>query len=361
MIKRNKAKAIISSLLILVPAIIGLCLWNDLPEIFMTHWSADGKADSFGGKFFAVVGIPFIMLAVHWICLFITSLDPKNKEQNNKAFGMVFWILPVITLFSCSVLYSTALGKTINTESLAPITLGVMFILMGNYLPKVKQNHTLGIKVFWAMQNEENWNKTHSLAGKLWVFSGLLLIFSILLPTEIMIGVIAGVIVVLVVTPIIYSYCHYKRQMQDGTYIASEQVYSKYTLKASKLSPVIIAVVIVAVTVLMFTGNIKIECGENSFKIEATYWSDFEIEYAAIDSIDYRENCNAGVRTNGFGSPRLSMGTFENDEFGSYTRYAYTGCEACIVMEINGETLIISGPNVGQTKSIYEQLISRIK
>ena len=59
MIKRNKAKAIISSLLILVPAIIGLCLWNDLPEIFMAHWGADGKADRFWRQIFCRGGYPF--------------------------------------------------------------------------------------------------------------------------------------------------------------------------------------------------------------------------------------------------------------------------------------------------------------
>ena len=64
------------------------------------------------------------------------------------------------------IMYRAAFGKEFDLAFFMPAMLGVMFIFIGNYLPKVKQNRTLGIKISWALNNEENWNKTHRFGGK---------------------------------------------------------------------------------------------------------------------------------------------------------------------------------------------------
>lgn len=107
----------------------------------------------------------------------------------------------------------------------------------------------------------------------------------------------------------------------------------------------------------MFTGNININFKEDSFVIEASYQSDPEIEYSSIYSVTYREDVDAGMRTNGFGSARLSMGTFSNEEFGTYTRYSYTTCPASVVLDVDGNILVISGKDKEETKEIYDTLI----
>ncbi|MFR0787472.1 MAG: DUF1648 domain-containing protein [Vescimonas sp.] len=90
MLKKNKIKVIISSIIILLPALFGIIMWNDLPDIITTHWGADGNADGLSGKVFAVFGTPIILLIFHFVCLLFTSLDKKQKDQNQKALGMVF-------------------------------------------------------------------------------------------------------------------------------------------------------------------------------------------------------------------------------------------------------------------------------
>ena len=95
MLKKNKLKVVISSIIILLPILFGIIMWNDLPDIMTTHWGADGNADGFGGKMFVVFGTPIILLILHFLCLLFTSLDKKQKDQNQKALGMIFWILPV--------------------------------------------------------------------------------------------------------------------------------------------------------------------------------------------------------------------------------------------------------------------------
>lgn len=100
MLKKNKSRIIISSIIILLPMIFGLIMWDKLPDTMTTHWGADGNADGFSGKVFAVFGLPAITLILHFVCLLFTLFDKKQKEQNPKALGMIFWILPVVSLFT---------------------------------------------------------------------------------------------------------------------------------------------------------------------------------------------------------------------------------------------------------------------
>ena len=179
MIKKNKLKLLISSIVILLPVIAGLILWNRLPERMATHWGITGAADGFSSKPFAVFAMPLFVLAVHWICVIVTAADPKNKNQTQKAVSLVFWICPFVSLFSGAVIYAAAFGMNFSINILLPVITGLIFIVIGNYLPKCKQNYTVGIKVIWALENEENWNATHRFGGKVWVIGGVLLMLCV--------------------------------------------------------------------------------------------------------------------------------------------------------------------------------------
>ena len=63
----------------------------------------------------------------------------------------------------------------------------------------------------------------------------------------------------------------------------------------------------------------------------------------------------------GFGSVRLSTGTFQNDEFGRYTLYAYTGGEGAVVLKRDGKILVIVGKTAEDTQAIYDTLSAKIK
>lgn len=111
---------------------------------------------------------------------------------------------------------------------------------------------------------------------------------------------------------------------------------------------------------MMFTGNIEVKCEDTALTINATYWTDVEINYSEIETVEYRKDLDVGVRTSGFGSPRLSMGIFQNDEFGSYTLYSYTGAKEHIVLTSDGETLVIGMSDAKETQAIYEAMIERV-
>lgn len=118
-------------------------------------------------------------------------------------------------------------------------------------------------------------------------------------------------------------------------------------------------IVLIAVGLLLITGNIKMKYGEEAFTIQASYWMDREVKYEKIEHMEYRDEKISGSRTGGFESFRLLMGNFENEEFGKYTRYTYKNCDAAVVLMVNGKELVISGKDKEETKEIYEELVKR--
>ena len=211
MMKENKFKMVISSIVILLPVVFGLMMWNALPDTMAIHWGVDGNVDGFAGKAFVVFGLPVILLLVHFICIFFTLKDKRQKEQNKKALGLVFWIVPYLSLFVNGILYGIGLGKEINVMMMTSAMLGILFIIVGNYMPKTKQNSTLGIKISWTLNNEENWNKTHRFAGKVWVIGGFVMVFSMF---QLNLAIVA--MLVCVIIPIVYSYNIYKKHQKEG-------------------------------------------------------------------------------------------------------------------------------------------------
>lgn len=359
MIKHHKWKLLISSILILLPCLFGIIFWDKLPEQMAIHWSADGNADGFSGPLTVVLILPLILLAFQWLCIFITLKDPKNQGQT-KAFGIVFWIVPFISLFANAIIYSSAFGKDFNINFIMPVFLGLMFVILGNYMPKFRQNYTMGIKIKWTLQNEENWNATHRFCAKLWVIGGLLMTLIAFLDEKIMIWGLLVIIIPMVIAPIIYSYSYHKKQVKNGTATVNPLPEFRHGKTIKIFSLIIVAIILVFACFITFTGEITVNYNKNSFTVDSSFWSELTVDYDAIDSIEYREKIEKGTRTNGLSTLRLLAGIFRNDEFGNYTLYSYTKCESGVIIESDGKILVISGKDNDSTKVIYDKL-SKIK
>lgn len=203
MIKKNLKILIITSIIILLPVVAGLVLWNRLPETVPSHWNVNGEIDGWSSKAFVVFGLPSIMLAVQWLCVLVTSTDPKKQNHPQKVLQLVFWLIPALTVVLSAIVYTTALGGEVRVEMIMPILLGIVFIFIGNYLPKCKQNYTIGIKISWTLASEENWNRTHRLAGWVWTAGGIVMLLLGFLGIFWLTFIPA---LVMALVPLIYSY-----------------------------------------------------------------------------------------------------------------------------------------------------------
>lgn len=209
MIKKSKLKIIITSIITLLPILAGVILWDKLPDKIAVHWNFEGTPDSFSSKFFAIIGIPLLILAIHGICVLCTVLDPKNKNIGGKALGVVLWICPIMSLTVSSIVIISGLGLDLSVERIIPFIVGILFIVFGNYLPKCKQSYTLGIRLAWTLNDEENWNHTHRFAGPIWIAGGLLTMFTAVINFHTLWSLLV-IITLMVLMPVIYSYLYHK-------------------------------------------------------------------------------------------------------------------------------------------------------
>ncbi len=357
----KKKNLIISSIVTLLPILAGVILWDKLPDNMATHFAANGDADGFASKAFAVFGLPLILLGIFWICIFFTMKDINNKNQNKKALGMVYWIIPVLSCVVNGNLYFIALGKEINPAVVVSLLLGIMFIAIGNYMPKCKQNFTLGIKIKWTLENEENWNKTHRFAGKVWFIGGFLMLLTAFLTIEYALLSILFLIIPMVVLPVIYSYCYHKKQLKEGT-ATVKPIYDRAKYKKFGIgSAIVLAIIIIGLVIIMFTGNIEPQFNEKSLIIDSTYWQTLEVNYEDIEVVEFKEDFSVGMKTNGFNSAKLSLGEFQNKELGDYTVLVYNFEESVVAIKTKDRVLVINAKTNEATKEIYDKLINKIK
>lgn len=207
MMKKYKFTIVLTTLITFLPILVGLVLWNRLPDKIATHFDMNNTANGWSSKPFAVFGIPLLLTGVHLLCAFVTFNDPKKRNIGDKMLKLILWIVPVISVITNCMIYVTALGTKVNTELFMNVILGIVFVGIGNYLPKCKQNYTAGIKIPWTLDSEENWNRTHRMAGWLWVIGGLLMLVNAFVQTQWMFAVIP----VIALVPEIYSFILYKK------------------------------------------------------------------------------------------------------------------------------------------------------
>ena len=211
-LNKNKWTLVITSVIILLPIFGGLLLWEQLPDKIPFHWGLNGEVDGWASKPVAVFLMPAMMLAVQWVCVLATTMEPKGRAATStKMMGIVLWIIPLLNIVLHVMVYTAALGHKINAAVVMPLIIGAMFVIIGNYLPKCKQSYTMGIKLPWTLNDEQNWNATHRLAGKLWVAGGVLTMLCAVLPPVATFIVMMGVLLVMLVVPTVYSYLFYKK------------------------------------------------------------------------------------------------------------------------------------------------------
>ena len=170
---KNNKTLIWTSLVCLIPLVAGAVLYSRLPETVATHWDMSGAANGWSSRAFAAFGLPGILLAVNLFVPFALRADPKRQNMSPALVSVAQWTIPVVSLLGSGLTLARALGYQVRVERILPALIGVLFIIIGNFLPKTKQSYTMGIKLPWTLASEENWNRTHRLAGFLWVIGGV--------------------------------------------------------------------------------------------------------------------------------------------------------------------------------------------
>ena len=358
MILKNKKLLVITSLLTLLPIPVGLLLWNHFPETMAIHWGITGQADGFASIPFAVLVPPLSLLLGHWVCILCTGLDKGNKTRNQKMQSIILWVIPFFSNLCSLSIYALALGLEFSPIGWTMVPMGILFAIIGNYMPKTKMNSSMGIKVPWTYSSEENWNATHRFAGRIWVAGGIIMALSGFFPYLWAMGMMFTAIAVLCIVPIVYSWRFYKKELTEGKNVKAG--YSKPDKKILKFSGVFLILMSIFLVWILFCGDITYEFREDWLLVDSNMYTGYVLRYEEIEHVEYRDGNVPGLRVGGFGSFRLLMGFFENEEFGTHTRYTYYDPEACIVATTRRKTVVLSAETAEETKALYETLLTKI-
>ena len=207
-LKENKGSLILTSASTLLPLLAGLLLWDTLPDVLVTHWGMDNEPNGYMSKAAVVFGLPLFMLAIQWFCILVTSLDKKNAV-NQRVMKLMWWIIPIVSVLCGVVTYAYALEIPLNVGFAVTAVVGLILAAVGFVLPRCQQNSTVGVRLPWTLASEENWNKTHRLAGGIWVAGGLLI--TVTSPLANM-WVMLGILLVMVLIPCVYSFWYAKQE-----------------------------------------------------------------------------------------------------------------------------------------------------
>jgi len=210
----HKMLLVLTSCIILLQTLVGAALWDRLPDPIATHFDFHNQPDGWTSKAFTVFGMPLVLLALHWITLMVSSTKyAQIKNLHSKVKFLFWWIIPSVSLLVMVLCYGYALGAPFDIGRIVLPFVGLLFAITGNYMPKVRRNYSVGIKVPWTMSDDENWNKTHRMAAPIWVICGLLLIvFGLIGYTT---WPAFAVILVMVLLPTVYSFAlHLKKKNQ---------------------------------------------------------------------------------------------------------------------------------------------------
>lgn len=213
--KKNNIILAITTVLCLLPLILSAAVYVELPDQVAIHFDVSGTPDNYVPKALAAFGLPVLMAVVNLFSCFMRKNDPKSANQSNKLNSLITWIIPLVSVVLVPITLFMAMGVDFPIQIVIPAIVGVIIVVCGNYLPKSKQNYTIGIKLPWTLSSEQNWNKTHRFAGYLWVIGGIALVIISFLKSN-LIPMSIAIIVVIVVAPMIYSYVIYKKDTVDN-------------------------------------------------------------------------------------------------------------------------------------------------
>src|ERR1700752_1830373 len=197
-----------------VALVISVWAYSSLPPTVATHWNLRGTPDGFPRRLLAVVIGPVVIVAITLLFNVLPKLDPRR--ENYARFLSTYWLFAnaviVFLLIPHGMVIATGLGYSVRIERLMPLFVGLLFVVIGNYLARVEPNWFVGIRTPWTLSSDKVWRKTHRTGGWLMVIGGLALATGAFLPHSALLPLLIGIVVVVAVIPIMLSYFLWKRE-----------------------------------------------------------------------------------------------------------------------------------------------------
>ena len=211
--KTPLTKELPSIAMVLLPFVYLAYIWNSLPEEVPIHWNGQGEIDAYGARATLILIPVLLSLLVYVLFLVMPRLDPKKKlaQMGSKYQSLKLLMVTMMSLLAIFIIYSSKEASITNLNYMF-VGVGVLYIILGNFMKTIRPNYFLGIRTPWTLENETVWKDTHKLAGKIWFIGGLVIVAaSMLLAKEHSLPLFIVITGILVMVPLVYSYVRFQQ------------------------------------------------------------------------------------------------------------------------------------------------------
>ncbi len=162
-------------LLVAAMFVTAAAVWTKVPERIPIHWNLRGEVDGYGSRFTGLLLLPCVALGMYLLLVFIPRFDPGRA--NYPSFATAYTVIRVCLLLFMAAFYgatvASALGYRIDIAAFVGIAVGILFVVLGNFMGKIRPNWFVGVRTPWTLSSKRSWTKTHRLAGWVFVLLGL--------------------------------------------------------------------------------------------------------------------------------------------------------------------------------------------
>lgn len=202
-------------LLIIGSLAAGVAIYPHLPEQIPSHWNIQGQVDNYSSRLWGALGLPLLSAGIYVMMVLLPAIDPRSENYSRfkGAYRSIKSVLVIFFVGLWVMVMVSSLGYNIPVDRFVIVGVGLLFMFLGNFMGQLRPNYFVGVKTPWTLASEEVWRKTHRLASRVWVASGLVMALAgLILGGEKGIALIVAAIAAAVIIPLVYSYIIFKRQ-----------------------------------------------------------------------------------------------------------------------------------------------------
>jgi len=184
--------------------------WGQIPADAQIpiHWGPSGEANGYASKEVGLLLLPALTLGIGALLAWIPGIDPRQSNilRSQPAYRAITYAVLLFMLVMQVAIVLTATGRDVDMARIVSVGVGVLFVVIGNYLGKTRSSWFFGIRTPWTLSSERSWARTHRLGGYLFLAFGLVMIIVGLVDPALLIWVLIPGLVVVVGVPVVYSY-----------------------------------------------------------------------------------------------------------------------------------------------------------
>ncbi|CAN5416104.1 SdpI family protein [soil metagenome] len=206
--------AIVDGVALLLMLAFSAYAWTRIPDgaWLPTHWGANGEVDGYGSKGFALFIMPAAGAIIAALNLVLPSIDPRRKHlaRSQRGYTAIWCVLMAWMAIIHCALISIYLGSNLRMAQIMPVLIGILFVVIGNFMGKIRSNFFMGVRTPWTLSSEESWNRTNRLGGLLFMAIGVIAAIAGLIDGKFFAVALMATLPLSTLVLVVYSYIVWK-------------------------------------------------------------------------------------------------------------------------------------------------------